>query len=375
MLTDRSFICGGSKPQPQSPSNCEPTPTRSARNGRPVAPRGWTPSRNCWLRRDVLGSDHCPLFVELSIAFESPSRPPPLCARFMPEFGGGRTQLKLSAFFADSREKDSARQRDKAAADKLSGQSANSAAIPYFDLTAEDTAPKSSRTSSAASISTSTTMSSRATAQPTSTSSQNSQRQQNASKTPPSVKRKASEKATSTPHTKITMFFDRVSQRPRNATEDADAAPVAARASDRSGSSSSTAISESAAHSEAKSTSPPIVTSDAASANTATNSSASNYPDSDEKSAASTASPSSISASGGSIEGASAAADAEARSAWQRLLSAPAVPLCRHGEPAVKRQVRKEGANRGRHFWCCERSAGRADDPNARCGFFQWCLK
>lgn len=47
---------------------------------------------------DVHGSDHCPVYAELSITFRAADKPPSLCSSYWPEFAG--KQKKLSACFA-----------------------------------------------------------------------------------------------------------------------------------------------------------------------------------------------------------------------------------------------------------------------------------
>mmetsp|Transcript_13712 Transcript_13712/g.17885 ORF Transcript_13712/g.17885 Transcript_13712/m.17885 type:complete len:163 (+) Transcript_13712:275-763(+) len=48
-------------------------------------------------------------------------------------------------------------------------------------------------------------------------------------------------------------------------------------------------------------------------------------------------------------------------------------PLCKgHKEPCVRRRVLKDGPNKNREYFLCNRS-GRAG--RARCGYFQWCDK
>lgn len=47
---------------------------------------------------DVQGSDHCPVYAELSITFRAADKPPSLCSSYWPEFAG--KQKKISACFA-----------------------------------------------------------------------------------------------------------------------------------------------------------------------------------------------------------------------------------------------------------------------------------
>lgn len=41
-------------------------------------------------------------------------------------------------------------------------------------------------------------------------------------------------------------------------------------------------------------------------------------------------------------------------------------PQCRCNQDAANREVKKEGRNKGRHFWCC------AKPQSDSCGFFEW---
>ena len=64
--------------------------------------------------------------------------------------------------------------------------------------------------------------------------------------------------------------------------------------------------------------------------------------------------------------------------AWKTLMSSKlktnvSVPVCKgHKEPCALRTVKRPGKNQGRKFFACVRGVGRADDPNAQCGFFEW---
>lgn len=48
------------------------------------------------------------------------------------------------------------------------------------------------------------------------------------------------------------------------------------------------------------------------------------------------------------------------------------IEVCTHSEPAVVREVKKEGKNKGRPFFACSRPPGHPRDPEARCNFFKW---
>ena len=49
------------------------------------------------------------------------------------------------------------------------------------------------------------------------------------------------------------------------------------------------------------------------------------------------------------------------------------IPKCSgHREPCVLRKVKKAGKNQGKSFFACARGVGRAGDPLAQCGHFEW---
>ncbi|XP_026885476.2 DNA-(apurinic or apyrimidinic site) lyase 2 [Electrophorus electricus] len=62
---------------------------------------------------------------------------------------------------------------------------------------------------------------------------------------------------------------------------------------------------------------------------------------------------------------------------WKAVLHGPPQPpLCKaHGEPCVLRTVKKAGHNLGRQFFVCARPQGHASNPQARCNFFAWVEK
>lgn len=62
---------------------------------------------------------------------------------------------------------------------------------------------------------------------------------------------------------------------------------------------------------------------------------------------------------------------------WKSLLHGPPPPpSCKvHGEPCVLRTVKKEGPNMGKQFFVCARPQGHASNPEARCNFFAWVDK
>ncbi|KAL6458830.1 hypothetical protein MHYP_G00323020 [Metynnis hypsauchen] len=62
---------------------------------------------------------------------------------------------------------------------------------------------------------------------------------------------------------------------------------------------------------------------------------------------------------------------------WKAVLRGPPQPpLCKeHNEPCVLRTVKKAGPNLGRQFFVCARPQGHASNPEARCNFFAWVEK
>ncbi|XP_039460005.1 DNA-(apurinic or apyrimidinic site) lyase 2 isoform X3 [Oreochromis aureus] len=62
---------------------------------------------------------------------------------------------------------------------------------------------------------------------------------------------------------------------------------------------------------------------------------------------------------------------------WKSVLHGPPAPPCCkvHGEPCVLRTVKKEGPNMGKQFFVCARPQGHASNPEARCNFFAWVDK
>lgn len=62
---------------------------------------------------------------------------------------------------------------------------------------------------------------------------------------------------------------------------------------------------------------------------------------------------------------------------WRSVLRGPPPPpSCKvHEEPCVLRTVKKEGPNMGRQFFVCARPQGHPSNPDARCNFFEWVDK
>lgn len=63
--------------------------------------------------------------------------------------------------------------------------------------------------------------------------------------------------------------------------------------------------------------------------------------------------------------------------AWKQLLKGPpTAPLCKgHQEPCVLRTVKKDGPNKGKQFFVCNRPEGHSSNPEARCDVFIWVDK
>ncbi|TTH08277.1 DNA-(apurinic or apyrimidinic site) lyase 2 [Bagarius yarrelli] len=62
---------------------------------------------------------------------------------------------------------------------------------------------------------------------------------------------------------------------------------------------------------------------------------------------------------------------------WKSVLHGPPQPpMCNvHSEPCVLRTVKKPGPNLGRQFFVCARPQGHSSNPQARCNFFAWVDK
>ncbi|XP_059188764.1 DNA-(apurinic or apyrimidinic site) lyase 2 [Centropristis striata] len=62
---------------------------------------------------------------------------------------------------------------------------------------------------------------------------------------------------------------------------------------------------------------------------------------------------------------------------WKSVLHGPPPPpSCKvHKEPCVLRTVKKEGPNMGKQFFVCARPQGHVSNPEARCNFFAWVEK
>ena len=63
---------------------------------------------------------------------------------------------------------------------------------------------------------------------------------------------------------------------------------------------------------------------------------------------------------------------------WQSLFSRPVAPLCEgHDEPCKSMQTKKKGSNQGRSFWICARPLGpsgaKEKGTEWRCSTFIWC--
>ena len=59
--------------------------------------------------------------------------------------------------------------------------------------------------------------------------------------------------------------------------------------------------------------------------------------------------------------------------AWKAIFQTKKAPFCHHGEPSVEWTVKKSGPNKGRRFYLCARPVGTT--PQHRCDFFEWKIK
>lgn len=67
----------------------------------------------------------------------------------------------------------------------------------------------------------------------------------------------------------------------------------------------------------------------------------------------------------------------QSQKSWGALFAKPAAPLCEHSEPCKTMQTKKKGSNQGRSFWMCARPLGPSGEKERgtqwRCATFIWC--
>lgn len=266
---------------------------------------------------EVEGSDHCPVWGQLSCSLVPSGKPPPLCTRYLPEFAG--KQQKLSHFFAKAEQNSSLPENRN----PLPGSQEEEEKRENLNPTAQKTAQKRLLKSDSSVLKGKKTKSGN-----TSSNSQGSL----LSFFKPKVTNVVSSADTA---------VGQCEKRPK--LDDVTASPISQAASEdvsvtRSG--------------DAK----------------LYNSSQLFSSSSEENGQHTAITPSTPQppAKKGSSSG-----------FWKSLLHGPPPPpACKvHKEACVLRTVKKDGPNMGRQFFVCARPQGHASNPDARCNFFQWVDK
>jgi len=282
---------------------------------------------------EVEGSDHCPVWGQLSCPLLPSSKPPPLCTRYLPEFAG--KQQKLSRFLVKVDQKSvQAEQRDalpgsqdeEERRENLNPIGAGNVSSKKRVLTSDSVVPKgkktkTEKTSSKPQGSLLSFFKPKLTnvVPPTEAPVRPSEKILNLSEMTPTQN---SQKA-STTIVNVSSGADRV---PRDAELVFDGSPqmcasTATETCDRQAKTKHSTTQPSVRHSNAN-------------------------------------------------KGASLVF-------WKSVLHGPPpAPSCKvHGEPCVLRTVKKEGPNMGKQFFVCARPQGHASNPEARCNFFAWVEK
>ncbi|GAA5909194.1 hypothetical protein JCM6882_003762 [Rhodosporidiobolus microsporus] len=331
------------------------------------------------IQRHVVGSDHCPVYLDFHDELEiegrgtvsiwdelNPGRkhgdklpnPPAFAARFYDEFSG--KQKLLSSFFG------------KKMADLPSADVKPPTPSPSPQPAASSAPQPSTSTSSARSSSTpfSTSQPLAAAASSTSLSSKSSKKGKGKEKSPPEPPKKEDKK----PGQQSLASFFKPPPRPeppakkkrKKATKEKEASPPPG---SRSRSSSWQPKAPARAASADDDSDDDILIIDPNALDGATEftgrSSQCSQPSGSPSSSAS-----------------SAAYNAESSSAWSNIFAAKPAPLCEgHNEPSKLWTVNKTGINKGRRFFLCARPVGPGYDkgqsklhvdPQYRCNFFQW---
>ncbi len=271
---------------------------------------------------EVEGSDHCPMWGQLSCSLLPCSKPPPLCTRYLPEFAG--KQQKLSQFLVK--------------VDQKSSQSEQTGALPGSQD--EEERRENLNPLGVGNIS-------------------GKKRLITPDSDVPKGKKTKTVKTSSKPQGSLLSFFKPKLTNVVSSTE----APV--RQCENTLSLDKVTSSQNALESSVTSSAPeetePVCDGSPQLSTTEQN-------DSNMKPKHLTPQPT----------GRHSAAKKGASSVfWKSVLHGPPPPpSCKvHGEPCVLRTVKKEGPNVGKQFFVCARPQGHASNPDARCNFFAWVDK
>ncbi|XP_053281657.1 DNA-(apurinic or apyrimidinic site) lyase 2 [Pleuronectes platessa] len=281
---------------------------------------------------EVEGSDHCPVWGQLSCPLLPNSKPPPLCTRYLPEFAG--KQQKLSRFLvkvdpksAQSEQRDvlPGSQEEGEKMENLNPLGAGSVSGKKRGLTSDSVVPRGKKTKTV--------------------------------------------KTNSKPQGSLLSFFK---LKPTNVVPPAEA-PLRPCETPLSLDNTSTQTSQKESTTrEHVSSVTDRVPEDTETVNnhspeTCTSSPAEKF-NKEVKTKHSTTQP---------TVGHSGANTGASSVFWKSVLHGPPPPpSCKvHREPCVLRTVKKEGPNMGKQFFVCARPQGHASNQEARCNFFAWVDK
>ncbi|XP_074499644.1 DNA-(apurinic or apyrimidinic site) endonuclease 2 [Sebastes fasciatus] len=279
------------------------------------------------IRPEVEGSDHCPVWGQLSCSLQPSSKPPPLCTRYLPEFAG--KQQKLSRFLvkvdqksinSEPRDALPGSQEEEEKRENLNPSGAGNVSGKKRLLTSDCVAPKGKKTKTVK----------------TSSKPQGSLLS--------FFKPKLTNVVPSTEAPEKTLSVDQVTSS-QNSQE-------ASTTSEDASSFTSSTPENTELFCEG---SPQLCTSSTTEEN-------------DKKTKHLTLQP---------AVGHSDAKKGASSVFWKSVLRGPPPPpSCKvHGEPCVLRTVKKEGPTMGKQFFVCARPQGHASNPQARCNFFTWVDK
>ena len=325
----------------------------------------------CQILANVEGSDHCPVVAMLDVRVVTAMKSPPLCTKFMPEFSG--RQQKLIAYFSRQTVASTPAVTDSQNSDKL---------FSSLDSETSLTAAKNKEANSQNGSSTSVNLACSVASQSLSADVTESQEEEEFNfrlfeQCPDVAINSLSDVAVSSSGTKRpagTILTSKHSKSKKARGTGCDTGKQ----------SNLFAFFNKPAAADAKAC---VRTSETNAAADAMTYPQSTIPDSRQESLencrkATAAMCSANSGTAGkkaavmpqiSSDGADKPVDGNA-SAWKNLLKGPPqTPLCKgHGEPCVLRTVRKDGPNKGKQFFVCNRPEGHKNNPEARCDTFVW---
>ncbi|XP_033484251.1 DNA-(apurinic or apyrimidinic site) endonuclease 2 [Epinephelus lanceolatus] len=275
---------------------------------------------------EVEGSDHCPVWGELSCSLLPSSKPPPLCTRYLPEFAG--KQQKLSRFFVK--------------VDQKSAQSEQSDALPGSQ---EEQERRENLNPSGAG------------------NTSGKKRLLTSDSVVPKGKKTKTVKTSSKPQGSLLSFFK---PKPTNVISSTEAS---VRQCENTPSMDKDTSSQNPKEASSVTGSVPEDT-DLVPDNSSQLCSSGNTQEKDKQIETKHLTSQPTVGNSNTKKGASSVF-------WKSVLHGPPPPpSCKvHGEPCVLRTVKKEGPNMGKQFFVCARPQGHASNPDARCNFFLWVEK